>query len=258
MESFYLDRPLAFAHRGASSQSPANTLAAFQMAASLGADGIELDVQLSKDGEVVVIHDYSLDSTTDGQGLVGHKTLAELKRLDAGSWFGSAFAGQRIPTFQEVVDAVGGRMLLNIELKTVSLRPRGLVEAVVRIIEDNDLVDRVIVSSFNPLALLRVRRNQPRVAIGLLYAPHLPPPLRTPWLRSLVRPDALHPRYTVVDGAYVRWVQGQGYRLHAWTVDDADEMRRMARWGVDAIITSRPRLLREVLVAERERRQTAG
>jgi glycerophosphoryl diester phosphodiesterase len=257
MGLFYLDRPLCFAHRGASHRSPANTLAAFLLAAELGADGVELDVQLSKDGEVVVIHDFSLNSTTNGQGFVKQRTLAELKELDAGSWFGSEFAGQRIPTLQEVVDAVGDRRL-NIELKTTSLRPYDLVEAVVRIVEDGDLVERVIVSSFNPLALLRVRRLMPRLDIGLLYASHLPLPLRSPWLRSVVRPNALHPRHTVVDGDYVRWVQGQGYRLHAWVVDDADEMRQMAQWGVDAIITSRPGLLRRVLRADQERRPIAG
>ena len=122
-------RPLNFAHRGASHEAPANTLAAFLLAVDLGAEGIELDVHLSKDGHVVVIHDFDVAATTDGQGLVCDKTLAELKDLDAGSWFDPVFAGQRIPTLQEVIDAVGGRLLLNIELKVRvddgGLRPGG-------------------------------------------------------------------------------------------------------------------------------------
>lgn len=258
MAPFYLDRPLNFAHRGASSQAPANTLAAFLLAAELGADGIELDVHQSRDGEVVVIHDFTLQATTDGWGVVEDRTLAELRQLDAGSWFAPAFAGQHIPTLQEVIDAGGGNLLLNIELKTKSLRDDGLAAAVVRIIEGNGLVDRALVSSFNPLALWRVRRLNPRILIGLLYAPHLPVLLRRPWLRSLIRPDSLHPHHTVVDGGYVRWIQAQGFRLHTWTVDEAEEMQRLMQWGVDAIITNRPHLLRQVLLAGEGEQQVSS
>lgn len=249
MESFYRHRPLNFAHRGASARAPANTLAAFTLAAELGADGVELDTHLSEDGEVVVIHDFGLEATTDGQGLVQHKTLAELKRLDAGSWFDPAFAGQRIPTLQEVIDKVGHHLLLNIELKTKSLGDDGLAEAVVRVVEANGLVDRVIVSSFNPLALRRVKKLNALVDIGLLYAPHLPVYLRRPWLRVLLRPNALHPHHTMVDGEYVRRAQRNGYRIHTWVVEDVDEMRRLKEWGVDSIITSQPGLLRRTMLA---------
>src|SRR5512136_2536678 len=145
--SFYLDRPLNFAHRGASHEAPANTLAAFLLAADLGADGIELDVHLSKDGHVVVIHDFDVATTTDGRGLVCDKTLAELKELDAGSWFDPVYAGQRIPTLQEVIGAVGQRLLLNIELKAKGWGDKGLAAKVVQIVEQNDLVDRVVLSS---------------------------------------------------------------------------------------------------------------
>ena len=244
---FYLDHPLSFAHRGASHQAPANTLAAFLLAAELGADGIEFDAHLSQDGEVVVIHDFSLDATTDGHGAVRDKRLAELKELDAGSWFDPAFAGQRIPTLHEVIEAVGHRLLFNIELKTLSLRDDGLAVEVVRLIEDRNLVDRVIVSSFNPLAVRRVKQLNPRIPVGLLYGPSLPILLRRPWLRFLVRLDALHPHYTMVNDGSMRWASDRGYRVHAWVVDDPGEMRRLVRLGVDLIITSRPDLLRDVL-----------
>ena len=137
MELLYPDRPLNFAHRGASYEAPANTLAAFLLACELGADGIELDVHLSSDGEVVVIHDFDVEATTDGQGRVRDKTLAELKALDAGGWFDPTFAGQRIPTLQEVIDAIGHHLLLNVELKTDNLRDDGLPAAVVQILEEN-------------------------------------------------------------------------------------------------------------------------
>lgn len=252
MESFYRHRPLIFAHRGASARAPANTLAAFTLASELGADGVELDTHLSKDGEVVVIHDFRLEATTDGQGPVRHKTLAELKSLDTGSWFDEAFAGQRIPTLQEVIDTVGQHLLLNIELKTKSLEDDGLAEGVVRVVEANGLVDRVIVSSFNPLALWRVKKLNPLVDVGLLYAPHLPFYLRHPWLRLLLRPNALHPHHTMVNEAYVRRAQRNGYLIHTWVVEDVDEMRKLIDWGVDSIITSQPDLLRQTILAGSE------
>lgn len=253
VESCYLDRPLNFAHRGASYEAPENTLAAFLLAAELGADGIEFDVQFSADGQLVVIHDFNLDKTTDGQGPVAHKTLAELQALDAGAWFDPIFAGQRIPTLQGVIDAVGQRLLLNIELKTASLRDDGLAAAVVQAIEDNRLQDRVVVSSFNPLAVRRVKQLNPWIAVGLLYAPGLPIFLRRPWLRSLLKLDALHPHYSLVDARFVAKTRRAGQRVHVWTAVEPGEMWQLMRLGVDLIITSRPDLLREVLRAGRGR-----
>jgi glycerophosphoryl diester phosphodiesterase len=249
MKSFYLDRPLNFAHQGACYEAPANTLAAFLLAVELGADGIEFDVHLSSDGEVVVIHDFTVDATTDGQGPVRDKPLSALKRLDAGSWFDPAFSGERIPTLGEVIDLVGQRLLLNIELKTQSLRGEGLAEAVVRIVEENHLLERVVISSFNPLSLWQVRRLNPSIPIGLLYAPDLPLFLRRPWFRYLLQPEALHPSYTMVDDDYMRWARRQGYRVHTWTVDEPGEMWQLVQRDVDLIITNRPDLLTEVLQA---------
>ncbi len=252
MEQFYRDSPLNFAHRGASYEAPENTLAAFLLAAELGADGVELDVQLSQDGEVVVIHDLNLESSTNGSGPVRERTLAELKDLDAGSWFDPGYAGQQVPTLQEVIDAVGHRLLLNIELKTLSLKDDGLVAEVVRIIEDNHLLDRVIVSSFNPIALRRVKRLYPWIRIGLLYAPDLPLPLRHPWARHLLELDALHPHHSLVDQRYLRWARERGYGVHTWTVDDPGRMWQLMRLGVELIITNRPDLLKQVLEARQE------
>jgi glycerophosphoryl diester phosphodiesterase len=247
METFYLDRPLNFAHRGASHEAPENTLAAFLLAAELGADGIELDVQLSKDGEVVVIHDFALETTTDGHGPVQDRTLADLKELDAGSHYDPLFAGQRIPTLQEVIEAVGRRLLLNIELKTKNARDTRLAQAVVRSVEENHLLDRVVISSFNPLSLRQVRQLNRWISLGLLYAPDMPLYLRRPWLRRLFRPEALHPHHSIVDAAYVSWANAQGYRIHTWTVDDPGEMWQLMRQGVDMMITNRPDLLSQVL-----------
>jgi glycerophosphoryl diester phosphodiesterase len=249
--SFYLDRPLSLAHQGASREAPANTLAAFLLARELGADGVELDVHLSRDGELVVIHDYSVDATTDGHGPVRDQTLSQLKALDAGTWFDPAFAGERIPTLQEVVDAVGPSFLINIELKTASPRDDGLALAVVELVEKNDLRERVVISSFNPLALWRVRRLSPSLPVGMLYSDGLPFFLRRPWLRYLVRPDALHPEWPLVDAEYIRWARDRGFRVHTWTVDDPDRMWQLVQAGVDLIITNRPDQLGRVVRAGR-------
>ncbi len=257
MESFYLDRPLNFAHRGASYEAPENTLAAFLLAAELGADGIELDVQLSKDGEVVVIHDLVLETTTDGQGPVRARSLAELRALDAGGSFDPDFTGQRIPTLQEVIEAVGHHLLLNIELKAPGSRDNGLAAAVVRIIEEHKLLERIVVSSFDPLSLRRVKQLNPRILLGMLYCADMPVFLRRPWFRHLLRPQALHPHYSMVDEPYVAWAKRQGYRIHTWTVDDPGVMWRLMRLGVDLIITNRPELLRQVLHSGPTKDQTS-
>jgi glycerophosphoryl diester phosphodiesterase len=196
---------------------------------------------------LVVIHDFSLDTTTDGTGQVRNKSLAELKELDAGIRFDPAFAGQQIPTLQEVIDTIGHRLLLNIELKTAGWRDDGLAAGVVRAIEDNHLLDRTIVSSFNPLALRWVNRLNPWVPIGLLYCPDMPLPLRRPWARHLLQLDAVHPDQTMLDDKYMDWARRRGYRVNTWTVDDPGRMWQLMRLEVDTIITNRPDLLRQVL-----------
>ena len=248
LERMYQGHTLNFAHRGASGHAPANTLAAFLLAAEMGADGIELDVHLSKDGEVVVIHDATVDATTDGHGRVGAMTLSELRALDAGSWFDEQFAGERIPTLQEVFDAVGHRMLVNVEVKVeAGYHPTAQEAETVRLIEDNQMVDRVIVSSFSPRSLRRVRGLNPNIALGLLYGKpepaFLPRALR--WLR--VPYDALHPGFGMVDAQYVARARRWKTPVNAWTVNDAGDMRRMRDLGVDGIITNYPDILRDVL-----------
>jgi glycerophosphoryl diester phosphodiesterase len=243
----YSDRPLNFAHRGASHDAPANTLPAFTRAAELGADGVELDVHISSDGVPVVIHDFSLEGTTNGRGQVRNCTLAELKALDAGGWFSADYAGAQIPTLQEVIDAVGHDLWLNIELKTAQTLDDGLPAAVTALVEHAGLVDRVILSSFNPLAIWRAKRLNPQIAVGLLYSQDMPLPLRNPWSRHLLRPMALHPEYTMVDKGYVEWAKSRGYRVHVWTADEVTDMQSMIGAGVDLIITNRPERLTKLL-----------
>ena len=149
------DRPLVIAQRGASAEAPENTIAAFELSLAHGADGIELDVHLSRDGHPVILHDLSLERTTDGAGPVGARTVRELKRLDAGGWYGPVFRGQRIQTLQEVLERFRDRTRFWIELPQGSDVYPGIEERVVSLVEIYDVVDRALIQSFDHAALAR-------------------------------------------------------------------------------------------------------
>jgi glycerophosphoryl diester phosphodiesterase len=238
-------RTLNIAHRGANTVAPENTLAAFEKAAEAGADGIELDVRLCADGVPVVIHDATVDGTTDGSGRVAEMTLAQLRQLDAGAWFDPAFAGEPLPTLAETLVGVGKRLLLNIELKGEGMLDGGLAEAVVDLVKQYGLGERVLLSSFNPLVLRRVQRIAPQIPIGLLYTSG-----RLPRFVRLASPRpyaALHPHVTIAGRDHLNWIRQHNYRIYVWTVDDLSEMRRLIGRGVDGIITDVPDLLHDLL-----------
>jgi glycerophosphoryl diester phosphodiesterase len=229
--------PLVLGHRGASAYAPENTLAAFELAVEQGADGIEFDVQLSADGWPVVIHDSRVDRTTNGHGEVGKLTLAELRCLDTGD-------GQPMPTLDEVFDAVGKRLpLLNIEIKGFGARSRGAEKLIADCIRSHDMVDRTIVSSFNPWLVRRARRCLPSgTPVALIRAPGC-----LKYSHWLVQGDADHPHYSLVNVRYMEWARKRGYRVHVWTVDEQSEATRLIRLGVDAIISNKPDLMRRIV-----------
>jgi len=241
-------RPLNLAHRGASAYAPENTLAAFRLAAEMGADGIELDAKVSRDGAVVIMHDATVDRTTDGAGRVSELTLAELKRLDAGSKFGAQFAGERLPTLDEVFDAVGDKLIVNIELTNYDSRGDDLEFKVIELIARRGLADRVMVSSFNPLSLRKVKQAAPHIVCGLLYSPDSPIYMRQTWGAPLVpRLAARHPQYRMVDADLVRKYHARGQKVNVWTVNEEADLRRMIEAGVDAIMTDKPLALQRML-----------
>jgi glycerophosphoryl diester phosphodiesterase len=246
----YLDRPLVFGHRGALTIAPENTIASFQKAREMGADGVELDVMLCADGKVVVSHDYALERTTDGKGRIADLPLSRLKALDAGSWFSPQFAGERMPTLPEILVWAGEDTLLNIELKSQSLRTDGLEQRVIALVREYQMEHRVVLSSFNPLALRRVKRMAPNLHTGLLYAGDLPIFLRRAWLRPWALVDALHPQFEMVNEAYLAWAKRSGYRVNVWSPTEASEMKRLIGLDVDIIITDRPDLLAQALKQE--------
>lgn len=240
LETWYRQRPLVFGHRGAKDYAPMNTLPAFALAAEQGADGIELDVHRTRDGHVVVVHDFTVDATTNGSGRVTEMTLDELKALDAGSWFGDAFRGVTIPTLDEVFEAVGDSLLVNVEIKSKAVETDGVEQAVADVIARHDMTRRVIVSSFNPLTLNRFRDILPQVPIGFLYQAGMSIDTEEVMKQLGLKHEARHPHHSMIDAAYMAWAITEGYRVNAWTVNDAARAVELRELGVDAIITDAP------------------
>ena len=242
-----VNRPLVFAHRGACRIAPENTLPAFQAAIDAGADGVELDVQYSSDGHLLVIHNPSLEGSTNGTGRVTGYTFAELRALDAGSWFDPKFAGTQIPTLDEVLDLLRGKLLVNIELKALDSATQGIGVDVVAVVRNHHMTDQVVLSCFNPFALRRAKRAGPEIECGLLLAPDLPGWTGWNLTRWYSRADALHPEAPMVDSAYMAQATKRGLPVRVWTVNDEAEMRRMIALGVDAVITDVPDLMVEMM-----------
>jgi len=233
-------RTQVYAHRGAKAVAPENTLPAFEKAIELGAAGIELDTQATADGHLIVLHDFNLEGTTTGNGPLREHTLAQLQGVDAGIHFHESFAGTPIPTLAQVFDTVGDRCRVNVEIKNADWDGGPEVELLVAMIQRRKLHEQVIVSSFNPIALMKMRWADPSIALGLLYSKELPLFLRRAWLGPLIAPEALHPHYTQIDEAYMAWAASQGHYVNTWTVNAPDEARRLAGLGVDVIISDVP------------------
>jgi len=249
--------PLRIAHRGASARAPENTLAAFKEAIRLGADCIELDVHLSADAVPVVIHDDTVDRTTNGRGLVSALDSRQLRRLDAGAWFSSRFRGERIPTLEEAFECARGRCGLNIELKEPERRgaPGSLgrsagapdagavTRAVAGALARSDFKEPVIVSSFSAGALVRARAVMPDIAIGFLASRSLR------GLGSLHRKIglyAVHPHVRLAAARRVRLAHRLGLLVLFWTVNEARQMRRLLALGGDGVMTDDPAIFQEL------------
>lgn len=257
-------RPVVIAHRGASAQAPENTLAAVDAAADLGVRWVENDVQRTKDGELVVIHDDSLERTTDVEEVfpgrapwkVRDFTAAEVARLDAGSWFGPAYAGARVPTLREYVRRVERHdQKLLLELKNPALYP-GIEQDTLKVLADEgwldwEHLDRLVVQSFGADSLRAVHDLAPSVTTGLLGKP----PVRD-LPGSATFTDLINPSYVSLSAEYVSAVHavegphGSPLRIFVWTVDDAAAARTVAGYGVDGIITDKPDLVARALYGD--------
>lgn len=242
-----LPTPAIFAHRGASAYAPENTLAAFELALRQGADAIELDAKLSRDGQVVVIHDQTVDRTTAHHGRVKDLSLAELRKMDAGSHFDIAFKGEPIPTLDEVFKAVGQLTYINVELTNYASPTDNLPEKVAALVKSRRLSQRVLFSSFNPLALVIIHRLVPEAPIGLLALDGL----KGAWARSFpgrwLSYNCLHPEKSDVTPRLVKSLHQRECKCFVYTVNREEDMHCLFEMGVDGIFTDDPVLARQVL-----------
>lgn len=223
-----------FAHRGCSSTHPENTMAAFIEAHRVGADGIELDVQLSKDGEVVVIHDYTVNRTTNGKGKVEELTLKELKSLNAGT----KKLKQEIPTLIEVFQWLKtNNLLCNIEIKKPHMDHQILEEKVIALIKRYNLDERIIISSFNHYSIVYCYRLAPHIEI----APLIMEGIYMPWVYAkAIRANSIHPHYKVCPPSMVSLIQNNGISVRPYTINNDKIMKTYIQSNVSAIITDFP------------------
>ena len=227
-----------WAHRGASGHAPENTLPAFEMAHLAGADGIELDVQLSKDGVPVVIHDEQIDRVSDGVGNVRDYTFEELRSFNMNRQF-PAYGRAAIPTLSEVYDLVKGtEMVVNLELKNSVVFYEGLEEQVLELARRKGLEDRIIYSSFNHYSMRKIKRLLPTARVAFLYSDGI---LDAAEYARQNGAYAIHPslgNMMYPDLDIVRECHDRGVRVHVWTVNEEADIERMRALGVDAVITN--------------------
>lgn len=242
------------AHRGGAKLAPENTLAAFRQAIGLGVDMIEIDVILSSDSAIIVIHDDKIDRTTDGSGVVKELSLAEIKQYDAGSWFDERFKGETVPTLEEVMETIAGKAILLIEIKDGDEKYPGLEKKVVDVIHRYQANDWVIVQSFNEQSVLRVREMDPSLITYYLMGGNTfptfyenlishPKPAKLPY-------NGVAVHHAAIDSTNARGLADAGYQLFVWTVNETPDMERILKIRPTGIITDLPDRLQTLLKAE--------
>ncbi len=239
---FKSNSPLIVAHRGFSAIAPENTLSAFKSAIRLKADMIELDVQSTKDGTPVVIHDSKVDRTTNGTGKVKNFYLWSLRELDAGSWFDSKYKGEKIPTLEEALKFINGKIPVNIEIKSSSIK---ITEKVIATVYEADMEEKVLISSFDPRVLRKIKRLKVQIPTGFLY--HYPVyfnPVKT--LENLGAAVFIH-NFKFTTPKLVKKIHDAGFKIFVYTVNKPTDIKKMINFGVDGIITDDIRTARYIL-----------
>jgi len=234
---------LRVGHRGAKGHAPENTAISFSVAAGMGVNVVETDVHLSKDGEVVLIHDHMVDRTTDGHGYVKDLTLAELKKLDAGSWYDARFAGERILTLDELLSWARDRIAVAIEIKNGPIYYPGIVAQTIAALRRHGMTRQAILISFDHLALREAKQIAPEIVTGILYVGGLADPVAA---ARAAGADALHPHWAYVTPELVQTVHAAGLALSPWNPNDLPTIRMLSQMGVDSVGTDYPELFDQI------------
>jgi len=239
-------RTWVIAHRGFSGRAPENTVAALREAIAIGADMAEIDVTLTADERVVVIHDETLQRTTNGHGNVAEHDFDEIRSLDAGSWFAPQFAGEKVPTLGEALDTTMGRILLNVEIKSEAV-DRGISDKVAAAIRERGMTKQVIVSSFSPTALEQMHAVAPEIRTAVLYNPELQRGEDPVEIVRGLGASVFNIRGSRLKAKMLRSCREHGIPVGVYTVDKPKKMKRWVKKGIDAIFTNHPDRLIEIL-----------
>ncbi|MFC3843317.1 glycerophosphodiester phosphodiesterase [Paenibacillus sp. PFR10] len=239
-----INKPMIIAHRGAKGMAPENTLTAFRLGLTQGCEGIELDIHLTADEEIVVCHDMTLDRTTNGKGLIVEKSLSEIKTFDAGHWFDEEFKGETVPTLDEVFDLVPDNIMINVEVKYAY---EGRIERkLVEFLRRRNRLSNVIVSSFDHKCVRRIKQMESEAKIGLLYQTALLDP--TAYARSFdVEVYSLHPYFQMLDSEDVLKATESGLYVYPYTANEVKDLLKLTDFGVTGIITDFPGKLKALL-----------
>lgn len=229
---------LRIAHRGASGSAPEHTASAFRRAVDLAVDMIELDVQLSADHQLIVMHDLTLERTSNGQGPVRDRTLAELKSFDCGSWYDSAFAGEKILSLPEVIGLLPANVALNVEIKALEGDWAELVANLSTLLRRTARLGSTIISSFQVGALRALRQIELEARIGLLTHDAS---FRGIWdVAEELSAYSIHPFFALLDRDWITEAHRHNCRVITWTVNQPADMERLVAWGVDGVISDHP------------------
>lgn len=242
------------AHRGASAYAPENTLAAIKKALAMGVDMVEIDVQLTKDKQVVLMHDLTVDRTTNGKGRVRDLTFDEIRKLDAGSWFSNEFAGEKIPTLEEVIETIKGKCKLLIEVKRVKTKKPEIEAKIVQLIDKYNAQNWCVVQSFETQVVKNIQTLDKSiechklVTMNISVLPlHLDSRIKTGTIYKYKTVQAINPYFKMLNKRKVNKIHSRGQKIFTWTVNEQEDMKRLIDMGVDGIITNYPDRLIELL-----------
>lgn len=235
-------KSLNIAHRGFSGKYPENTMRAFIEAVEVGCDGIETDLQMTKDGVIVICHDETIDRTTNGTGYIAEYNYKDLCKFDAGIKYGRDFGNEKIPTLNEFFEYIKDKKLyLNLELKNNIIQYENMEEKVIEKIYEYQLQNNIILSSFNHYSMVKVKEIDSNIKTGLLYAANL---YKVHEYAEKLKADALHPFYPAVfDGNIVEEIHQRGILINAYTVNEENDMKKLVELGIDGITTNFPNKL---------------